>query len=55
MMWLYDNLATIVVGLIVLGVVILVARKLIKDKRQGKSSCGGGCAGCAMNGQCHGR
>lgn len=53
MMWLYDNLATIVVGLIVLGAVTLIARKLFKDKKQGKSSCGCGCSGCAMNEQCH--
>ena len=27
---------------------------LIRDKRKGKSSCCGGCSGCAMAGQCHG-
>ena len=26
---------------------------LIRDKKQGKSSCCGGCAGCAMAGHCH--
>ena len=26
---------------------------LIRDKKKGKSSCCGGCAGCAMAGHCH--
>ena len=26
---------------------------LIRDKKKGKSSCCGGCSGCAMAGQCH--
>lgn len=40
------NLATIVVGA---GVVILVGgiiAKMLKDKREGKNSCSGGCANC---------
>lgn len=47
------NGSTLVVGL---GVVVLLASvtiKLIRDKRSGKSSCGGGCAGCPCNGSCH--
>ena len=28
-------------------------RSLIRQKKQGKSSCGAGCAHCAMHGQCH--
>jgi len=55
MTWLYNNLSTIIVSLIVLTVVILVVRKLIRDKKQGKSSCGCGCDSCAMSGQCHKR
>ena len=38
-------------GLIV--IVALIVRSLIRQKKQGKSSCGAGCAHCAMHGQCH--
>ena len=31
----------------------LIVRSLIRQKKQGKSSCGAGCAHCAMHGQCH--
>ena len=31
----------------------LLIYSLIRDKKKGKSSCCGGCAGCAMAGQCH--
>ena len=39
-------MATIIVGLIVAAVLFLAARQLYKDKKSGKSSCGGNCAGC---------
>lgn len=39
-------MATIIVGLIVAAVIFLAARKLYKDKKSGKFSCGGNCAGC---------
>lgn len=35
-----------IVGLIVLILVALVIVKMVKDKRSGKSSCGGDCAHC---------
>ena len=31
----------------------LLIRSLIRGKKTGKSSCCGGCAGCAMAGKCH--
>ncbi|MCM1023765.1 MAG: FeoB-associated Cys-rich membrane protein [Prevotella sp.] len=45
-------MATLIVGLIVAAVIFLAARQLWKDKKSGKSSCGGNCAGCS--GCCHG-
>lgn len=39
-------MATIIVGLIAAAVLFLAARQLYKDKKSGKSSCGGNCAGC---------
>ena len=52
--WLAANLATIIVALVLLAVVVLVIRKMIRDKRQGKGgcSCGGNCASCGV---CHSR
>ena len=35
------------------GVVALIIRGIIKNKKSGKSGCGCGCSGCAMNGSCH--
>lgn len=48
-----QNLGTIIVGALLLVVVTLIIRSMIKDKKAGKSSCGGNCAGCGMNCSCH--
>lgn len=53
MNWITENLGTIIVALILAAVVFAILRKLVKDKKQGKSSCGCNCASCAMGGQCH--
>lgn len=45
-------MGTIVVGAVVAGVVALIIRSMIKDKKAGKSvQCGGNCAQC--KGHCH--
>ena len=51
--WLMDHLATILISLALLAVVVLIVRHFVRQKKQGKSSCGAGCAHCAMHGQCH--
>ena len=58
--WLQTNIGSIVVVLFLLGVVALIIRRLILDKKAGKhicggscGSCGGGCQGCPMAGKCH--
>ena len=51
--WLEQNLGTLAIGLILLGIVALIVWKMAKDQRGGKASCGCGCAHCAMRGQCH--
>ena len=51
--WLQSNAGTIAVGAAVAALFITLAVKLIKDKKQGKNSCCGGCSHCAMQGQCH--
>ncbi|MCM1150126.1 MAG: FeoB-associated Cys-rich membrane protein [Butyricicoccus sp.] len=50
--WLAANLGTIVVCALVLVIVALAARTLIRDKKQGRSPCGGSCSGCAGCGGC---
>lgn len=51
--FLAENLGTIVVGLGLLLIVALILRKLVKDRRRGKTACGCGCEGCASRGLCH--
>lgn len=54
--WLAANAGTIIVVLILAAVVTLVIRVLVRDKKNGRSCCGGsceGCGGCAMHGSCN--
>ena len=48
-----DNAGTIIISLALLGLVIGIIIRLRKDKKQGKSSCGGSCGHCSMAGTCH--
>ena len=48
-----NYLGTIIVAAVVAAILILVLVKYIKDKRAGKSSCGGGCQGCPNAQYCH--
>ena len=51
--FLTNNGGTILVSVVLAVIVVAVARYMIRQKKQGKSSCGAGCAHCAMHGQCH--
>ena len=51
--WLAANLGTILVSLAVIAVAAAIIRKMVKEKKQGKSSCSHGCSNCALHGQCH--
>lgn len=46
-------MATLIVGLIVAAAIFLAARQIYRDKKSGKSSCGGSCAGCPHSCCCH--
>ena len=46
-------MANILIIAAVLGIVTLAIISMIRDKKAGKSSCGCGCANCAMAGKCH--
>ena len=54
MVWLVDNIGTILVLAVVLVVIAFIIMHLKKEKAAGKSSCGAGCANCALHGKCHG-
>lgn len=48
-----DNIGTVAVLAVLVAIVALIVVKMRRDKKSGKSSCGGGCAGCPMSGKCH--
>ena len=53
--WLSQNLAATAVSAVLIAIVVLIIVKLVRDRRAGKSSCGCGCANCALHGKCHGQ
>lgn len=51
--WITENMSTIIISAVLVMMVAAVIVSMIRGKKKGKSSCGCGCAGCAMNGACH--
>lgn len=51
--WLTQNIGTILICAVLIAFFALLIRSLVRDRKKGKSSCCGGCAGCAMAGHCH--
>ena len=51
--WLAENLGTIVISAVLLAIVAAIVIYLIRQKKQGKSTCGAGCAHCANACSCH--
>ena len=50
--WLTANLINIALIAVIALVVSLLIRSMIRDKKAGKSSCGGNCASCGVCGKC---
>ena len=48
-----DNAGTILVSLALAALVAVIILRLRRDKKQGKTSCGGNCGCCPMAGSCH--
>ena len=44
---------TILVAVILIAIVAAIIYKLVKDKKQGKSSCGGSRGCCPNSSRCH--
>ena len=51
--WLVANGGSVAVGVVVLAVIAAIVAGMIKNRKKGKSTCGCGCASCALSGQCH--
>lgn len=51
--WLSLNWASLVIGLAVAAIVAAVIVKMIRDKKQHKSTCGCSCSGCPGSAYCH--
>jgi len=51
--WIGENIGTIIVGIALIALVTGIIIRLRKEKKQGKSSCGGNCGCCPMSGSCH--
>lgn len=49
--WLSQYIGTIIIIAVLVVIVALIIRSLIKQKKSGKSCCGGSCKGCG--GSCH--
>ena len=51
--WLSANAGTFIAIVILILIVASIVSSLIRDKKKGNSSCGCGCANCALAGKCH--
>ena len=51
--WIAENLATIIICLVLAVIVAAIIIGLVRNKKKGKSPCGCNCAHCAMAGSCH--
>lgn len=50
--WLFQNKASLAVGVILICLVVLVAVWMVLNRKKGKSSCGCACGDCPMKGDC---
>ncbi len=48
-----EYMGTIVVSILLAVGIILAVRKMCRDKKAGKKTCGGNCAGCMNSSACH--
>lgn len=51
--WISHHLSTILICTALAAVVGAILRGMIRDAKNGKTSCGCSCSGCPMNGSCH--
>ncbi len=51
--WIIENLSTLIISAILIAAVTAVVLSMIRGRKKGKSSCGCGCADCALRSSCH--
>ena len=51
--WLSENLATIIVCVVLIAVVAAIIFSMVRNRKKGKSSYSCGCSNCPMNGSCN--
>ena len=51
--WIGENAGTVIVSIALVALVAGIVIRMYKDKKQGKTSCGGNCGCCPMSGSCH--
>ena len=44
--WIAKNIGTILICLVLILIVAAIIRSIMRDKKAGKSSCGGNCSHC---------
>lgn len=52
LIWLTSHIADLIIIAVIAAIVFFVVRGMIRDKKAGKSSCGGSCAGCGACAGC---
>ena len=50
--WLSVNLINIVLTAVIVLIAVLIIRGWIRDRKNGKTHCGGNCAGCGLYDSC---
>ena len=53
--FLKNNAGTLAVALVLTAVIVLIAVRIVKNKKNGKSTCSCGCSNCPMSASCHGK
>lgn len=51
--WISANYVTIIVCAVLLLTVAAILFTMVKNRKNGRSSCGGNCGSCPMGGSCH--
>lgn len=53
MIWLIENIATVIIAAVIIAAAAFAIIKIIKDKKSGKSSCSCGCGVCVNKDNCN--
>ncbi len=53
MIWISENLSTILICVVLAVIVIGIVMSMLKSRKNGKCSCGNDCGCCPMGGSCH--